>query len=370
MTRPRTPDRPLDERVVDSRRHPPRPLPDVPGRHDRACRRHAAARATSSVIPGAVADPRARRRGPRAARPPVAGRRSARRCSRSRPARSTSRRRRRSRIPDLAAPRELEEETGMRAASWRELAEFWTAPGLRVRADAPVPRHGSATGRRRRASTPDEDEHLAPRADAVARRASRPSSAARSRDGEDARRRCSGSTRAPHARASSATPVACSAGAGRVGRPALGAREPRQRLRGRAPCRAERDREAEVGPRLAPAPEPLQALAEREMARSATTDRSRAAPRTSRARGSCWPELKYARPSASRIERLAGLEPVRPLEDDRGLRVMSPLEEALAALQQLVRRLAVGGIRRRHAVLGHARSLHEIGAGRRYDDSP
>jgi ADP-ribose pyrophosphatase len=32
--------------------------------------------------------------------------------------------------PDLAARRELEEETGYRAASWRRLASFWTAPGF------------------------------------------------------------------------------------------------------------------------------------------------------------------------------------------------------------------------------------------------
>jgi ADP-ribose pyrophosphatase len=32
--------------------------------------------------------------------------------------------------PDLAAPRELEEETGMRAASWRLLTRFYTAPGF------------------------------------------------------------------------------------------------------------------------------------------------------------------------------------------------------------------------------------------------
>jgi ADP-ribose diphosphatase len=32
--------------------------------------------------------------------------------------------------PDVAARRELEEETGSRAASWRKLAEFWTAPGF------------------------------------------------------------------------------------------------------------------------------------------------------------------------------------------------------------------------------------------------
>jgi ADP-ribose diphosphatase len=32
--------------------------------------------------------------------------------------------------PDGAARRELEEETGYRAATWRKLASFWTAPGF------------------------------------------------------------------------------------------------------------------------------------------------------------------------------------------------------------------------------------------------
>lgn len=32
--------------------------------------------------------------------------------------------------PDLAARRELEEETGYRAGAWEKLAEFWTAPGF------------------------------------------------------------------------------------------------------------------------------------------------------------------------------------------------------------------------------------------------
>lgn len=32
--------------------------------------------------------------------------------------------------PDRAAPRELEEETGHRAATWRKLGRFWTAPGF------------------------------------------------------------------------------------------------------------------------------------------------------------------------------------------------------------------------------------------------
>lgn len=32
--------------------------------------------------------------------------------------------------PEIAAPRELEEETGMRAGSWRLIARFFTAPGF------------------------------------------------------------------------------------------------------------------------------------------------------------------------------------------------------------------------------------------------
>ncbi len=32
--------------------------------------------------------------------------------------------------PDDAAPRELGEETGQRAATWRSLGRFWTAPGF------------------------------------------------------------------------------------------------------------------------------------------------------------------------------------------------------------------------------------------------
>ena len=32
--------------------------------------------------------------------------------------------------PDVAARRELEEETGSRASGWRRLASFWTAPGF------------------------------------------------------------------------------------------------------------------------------------------------------------------------------------------------------------------------------------------------
>ena len=32
--------------------------------------------------------------------------------------------------PDLAAPRELGEETGFRAQTWRKLGRFWTAPGF------------------------------------------------------------------------------------------------------------------------------------------------------------------------------------------------------------------------------------------------
>jgi ADP-ribose pyrophosphatase len=61
--------------------------------------------------------------------------------------------------PDLAARRELEEETGMRAGSWREVARFYTAPGfaselmhLYLATDL-RPADGDRLG-------PDDDEHL------------------------------------------------------------------------------------------------------------------------------------------------------------------------------------------------------------------
>ena len=61
--------------------------------------------------------------------------------------------------PERAAPRELEEETGYRAASWRKLAAFWTAPGFASElmhlylATNLSPAHGDRLG-------PDEDERL------------------------------------------------------------------------------------------------------------------------------------------------------------------------------------------------------------------
>ena len=59
----------------------------------------------------------------------------------------------------LAARRELEEETGYRAASWQLLASFWTAPGFATEvmhlylATDLTPADGERLG-------PDEDERL------------------------------------------------------------------------------------------------------------------------------------------------------------------------------------------------------------------
>lgn len=61
--------------------------------------------------------------------------------------------------PDLAARRELEEETGFRAGSWRHLGAFWTAPGFATElmhlylARDLVPASEDRLG-------PDEDERL------------------------------------------------------------------------------------------------------------------------------------------------------------------------------------------------------------------
>ena len=61
--------------------------------------------------------------------------------------------------PDLAAPRELEEETGVRADTWRKLGAFWTAPGFATElmhlylATGLRPAHGDRL-------SPDDDEAL------------------------------------------------------------------------------------------------------------------------------------------------------------------------------------------------------------------
>ncbi|HSO30571.1 MAG TPA: NUDIX hydrolase [Candidatus Sulfomarinibacteraceae bacterium] len=61
--------------------------------------------------------------------------------------------------PDLAARRELEEETGFRAGHWEHLGAFWTAPGFATElmhlylARDLAPAHGERLG-------PDLDEHL------------------------------------------------------------------------------------------------------------------------------------------------------------------------------------------------------------------
>ena len=61
--------------------------------------------------------------------------------------------------PDLAARRELEEETGFRAGTWRHLGAFWTAPGFATElmhlylATDLAPAHEDRLG-------PDEDERL------------------------------------------------------------------------------------------------------------------------------------------------------------------------------------------------------------------
>lgn len=62
--------------------------------------------------------------------------------------------------PDLAARRELEEETGHRAASWRKLAEFWTAPGFASELMHLYLATGIAGAAGDDRLVPDEDERL------------------------------------------------------------------------------------------------------------------------------------------------------------------------------------------------------------------
>ena len=62
--------------------------------------------------------------------------------------------------PDGAARRELEEETGHRAATWRKLAEFWTAPGFASELMHLYLATGIAGADADGRLAPDEDERL------------------------------------------------------------------------------------------------------------------------------------------------------------------------------------------------------------------
>ena len=234
----------------------------------------------------------------------------------------------------------------MRAGSWRLIARFFTAPGfaselmhLYLATDL-----RPADGER---LAPDEDEHLL-----VERMPWRDAVAAAER-GEIARRQVAGR---PALAGPAARRPARVAG---IGERSLKVRDPRSaaanagigRPRGALPetvegvaverrPRAERDRESQVRPGLAAAAEPLQALAEREVPvvrrRIDLEQRLEGGPRA----------LRLARVEVRAAERLedralARLEAVGPLEDDRRLRVMAPIEQSVTALEQVVGGLAL-----------------------------
>jgi ADP-ribose pyrophosphatase len=62
--------------------------------------------------------------------------------------------------PEAAARRELEEETGHRAATWRKLAAFWTAPGFATELMHLYLATGIAGAAEDDRLAPDEDERL------------------------------------------------------------------------------------------------------------------------------------------------------------------------------------------------------------------
>lgn len=62
--------------------------------------------------------------------------------------------------PDIASRRELEEETGHRATTWRKLAVFWTAPGFTSELMHLYLATGIAGADADGRLTPDEDERL------------------------------------------------------------------------------------------------------------------------------------------------------------------------------------------------------------------
>jgi ADP-ribose pyrophosphatase len=62
--------------------------------------------------------------------------------------------------PDLAARRELEEETGRRATTWRKLSTFWTAPGFTTELMHLYLATGLSGAPGEGRLSPDEDERL------------------------------------------------------------------------------------------------------------------------------------------------------------------------------------------------------------------
>ena len=62
--------------------------------------------------------------------------------------------------PEIASRRELEEETGYRAATWRKLAAFWTAPGFASELMHLYLATGLSPAHPDERLGPDEDEHL------------------------------------------------------------------------------------------------------------------------------------------------------------------------------------------------------------------
>jgi ADP-ribose pyrophosphatase len=62
--------------------------------------------------------------------------------------------------PDLAARRELEEETGYRAGSWERLTSFWSAPGFTSELMHLYLATGLEAAHPDERLGPDEDEHL------------------------------------------------------------------------------------------------------------------------------------------------------------------------------------------------------------------
>ena len=237
--------------------------------------------------------------------------------------------------PERAARRELEEETGVRAGSWRKLGEFYSAPGftdelmhLYVATDLAA---ASADGR----LGPDEDERLIlewrPWQDAV-----KAAERGEIRDAKsivglfwlarviDEVRPCGWLGPLPAA----GFPV----------RP-----EARQRVPVQRRVWAERDSHPQMGPRLVSAPELLQALAQRVM----RVRRGRVEVEDPLEGGPCELVLggvEVGAPEGLEDRCLAGFQAIRPLEHDGGLRVMTRGQQRLAALEQLVGRLTLWSV--------------------------
>ena len=129
--------------------------------------------------------------------------------------------------------------------------------------------------------------------------------------------------------------------------------EPGQRIAVQRGPRIERDRESQMRTGLVAPSEALQALAEREM--SVVRGRIKLEEPFEGVAGPFGlVRVEIGTPECLEDRGLPRLEPIRALEDDRSLRVMTTREQLVAALEQVV-----GGLGRSVGIEGVGTPIHD-----------